>query len=263
MQFKDQLNDVFELTNTPKRIVCLVPSITELLVDLGLTSSIVGITKFCVHPEHLKKEKVIVGGTKTIKIDKISELQPDIIICNKEENTKEIVKSCKQITSTYVSDIYTIEDTLEIIQQFGEIFSCNEEAKEIIIAIEEKHNNFLDFIHPLPNLKVIYFIWKNPWMIAANHTFINHLLKINKFQNVFIKKERYPEIDFESLLKTNKVDVIFLSSEPYPFKEKHINEIQNKFSSTKVVLVDGEFFSWYGTRLLYAFDYFKSLHNKI
>lgn len=263
MQFKDQLNDVFELTHTPKRIVCLVPSITELLVDLGLSSSIVAITKFCVHPKYLRKEKVIVGGTKNVNLEKIKALDPDIIICNKEENTKKIVESCKLITSTYVSDIYTIEDLILLIQQFGEIFCCNEEAKEIIITIEEKYNNFLDFVHPLPRLKVVYFIWKNPWMIAANHTFINHVLNINNFQNVFIKKERYPEISLNSLVKISNIDVIFLSSEPYPFQEKDVIELQNKFKDSKIILVNGEFFSWYGTRMLKAFDYFKTLQRKL
>ena len=262
MQFKDQLNTVFELKKTPKRIVSLVPSITELLVDLGLNEFIVGVTKFCVHPSYINKEKTIVGGTKTIKIDKIKALQPDIIICNKEENTKEIVANCKEVNSTYVSDIYTIADTLELINQFGKIFSCEIRAKEIIIALLEKHNNFLDFMNGKKPKKVAYFIWKNPWMVAANHTFINHLLHTNKFENVFIKEDRYPEVHLEELIKTENLDAVFLSSEPYPFQEKDVLKLQQKFTSTKIILVDGECFSWYGSRLLIAFDYFKNLHNK-
>jgi ABC-type Fe3+-hydroxamate transport system substrate-binding protein len=240
-----------------------VPSITELLVDLGLNSSIVGITKFCVHPKGLKNEKTIVGGTKTIKREKIISLNPDFIICNKEENTKAIVTTCKEITTTYVSDIYTIADTLSLIKQFSEIFCCYEEAKEITTVVEDCYNNFLGFIHPQQIINVVYFIWKNPWMVAANHTFINHLLKLNKFNNVFSHKERYPEIDIKSLKKVDNLDVIFLSSEPFPFQEKEYLEVQKMFENTKIILVDGECFSWYGTRLLYAFKYFKQLRNHL
>lgn len=264
MQFKDQMNIVFELKATPKRIICLVPSITELLVDLGLQSSIIGITKFCVHPTQLRKEKVIVGGTKNIKIDKIAGLKPDIIICNKEENTKEIVANCKKITATYVSDIYTISDTLALIEQFGEIFDCKKKATETIISILEKYNNFLAFLaNPQRIINVVYCIWKNPWMVAANQTFINHLLEINNFKNIYSNKERYPEVDLEKLSKIKNLDAIFLSSEPYPFKEKDILELQKKFKNTKIILVDGESFSWYGTRLLYAFNYFEQLQMRL
>jgi ABC-type Fe3+-hydroxamate transport system substrate-binding protein len=251
------------LKKTPERIICLVPSITELLVDLGLNSAIAGITVFCIHPKNLKKQKVIVGGTKTIKVDKIKALNPDFIICNKEENTKEIVTTCKKITTTYVSDIYTIADTLNLIQQFGEIFCCNEEAKEIIIAIEKKYNNFLDFIHPQQIVNVVYFVWKNPWMVVANQTYINHLLHLNNFHNVFVDKERYPEVHLENIKKIKNLDVVFLSSEPYHFKEKDIISLQKKLKTTKIILVDGKFFSWYGTRLLNAFEYFKQLRKQL
>lgn len=113
--------------------------------------------------------------------------------------------------------------------------------------------------HPQQIINVVYFIWKNPWMVVANQTFINHLLEINTFNNVYINKTRYPEIDLKNLEKINKLDAIFLSSEPYPFKEKDVIELQQKFKKTKIILVDGEFFSWYGTRLINAFEYFKKL----
>ncbi|WP_339883070.1 helical backbone metal receptor [Polaribacter vadi] len=263
MKFKDQLNTVFELKNTPQRIICLVPSITELLVDLGLQKQIVGITKFCVHPSFLIEEKMIIGGTKNIKIDTIKVLQPDIILCNKEENTKEIVENCRKISATHVSDIYTIADTLELIHQYGKIFSCEGKAKEIILNILKKHNDFLGFIESKNIKKVAYFIWRKPWMIAANNTFIDYLLDTNKFENVFRTQERYPEIELKELHHLETIDCIFLSSEPYPFKAKHITELQKQFPSTKIVLVNGEYFSWYGSRLLKAFDYFKELHYQL
>ncbi|WP_026777029.1 ABC transporter substrate-binding protein [Polaribacter sp. Hel_I_88] len=263
MKFKDQINTVFELKNTPQRIICLVPSITELLVDLGLQNSIVGITKFCVHPSFLIEEKMIVGGTKNIKVDKIKALQPDIILCNKEENTKEIVESCREIAITHVSDIYTIADTLALIHQYGKIFNCEAKSKHIILEILKKHNNFLNFIENKSIKKVAYFIWRKPWMVAASNTFINYLLDTNKFENIFKNQERYPEIDLKELQNLERIDYIFLSSEPYPFKTNHITELQKKFPSTKIILVNGEYFSWYGSRLLKAFKYFKELHNQL
>ena len=244
------------------RIISLVPSQTELLVDLGLEKNIVGITKFCVHPKHLKESKTIVGGTKNIKIDKIKALKPDFILCNKEENTKEIVTQCQKIATTHVSDIFTIKDTLDLIQLYGKLFSCEIKATELITKINRKLIDFNQFIKQKPNLKVTSFIWKNPWMVAANNTFINHILSLNKFENIFAAENRYPEIELERFTKLD-VDLILLSSEPYPFKQKDIFEIHEINAKAKITLVDGEYFSWYGSRLLSAFDYFKKLRNSI
>ena len=262
MKFKDQINRVFELNKTPKRIISLVPSQTELLVDLGLESSIIGITKFCIHPTNLRKNKTIIGGTKTINIEKVKELNPDIILCNKEENTKEIVELCEQIAPTHVSDIFTLDDTKELINQYGEVFDCKTESNKIIEKLNFLQNDFQEFIKNKAPKKVAYFIWKNPWMVAANNTFINHLLEINKFDNIYKNLERYPEVKIEEVSLNSNLDLILLSSEPYPFQEKHILEIGNT-TKTKTILVDGEMFSWYGSRLLKVFDYFKELHSNL
>ena len=258
MKIIDQIGAVLEFKDIPKRIVSLVPSQTELLVDLGLEKNIVGITKFCIHPSNLKEGKTIVGGTKNINIDKIKALKPDIILCNKEENTKEIVDICKNIAITHVSDIYTIKDVFEIVNQYGNIFNCNAKSLELENNLKEKLNNFHQFIKDKQTIRVAYFIWKNPWIVAANTTFINHLLQLNNFVNVYSNKERYPEVD---ILKLKNLDAILLSSEPFPFKEIHIKELEVNFPKTKILLVDGEMFSWYGSRLLKAFDYFKELQK--
>lgn len=260
MQFKDQINRVFELHKTPKRIISLVPSQTELLVDLGLEDSIVGVTKFCIHPTHLIKSKTVVGGTKNIKIDVIKNLNPDIILCNKEENTKEIVEICEQIAPTHVSDIFTIDDVKELFSSYGKLFSKEDEALKMIDVLSIKINDFNTFINNKKTVKVAYLIWRNPWMAAANQTFINHLLAINKFENVFKNEARYPEITLDDIT-SKKATFILLSSEPYPFKEKHFSEITEHIKNTTPILVDGEYFSWYGSRLLKAFDYFKNLHR--
>ena len=244
-----------------KRIISLVPSQTELLIDLGLEENIVGVTKFCIHPKHLLKTKTIVGGTKNIKVDRIKNLQPDIILCNKEENTKEIVEACQQIAFTHVSDIFTLTDSLELISLYGSFFEKQVEAKKMINKLESKIIDFKKFIENKKSRKVAYFIWRNPWMVAASNTFINHLLELNKFENVYANAKRYPEVNIKDILK-KKPELILLSSEPFPFKEKHITEIKEHTSNSTPILVDGEYFSWYGSRLLKAFDYFKELHSR-
>jgi iron complex transport system substrate-binding protein len=260
----DQLGTSHTFEKQPVRIVSLVPSQTELLYDLGLEDNIVGITKFCVHPVHFKATKTIVGGTKNIKFDKIKALQPDIIICNKEENTKEIVEELSQICLVWVTDIYTIEDNLQMISDFGQLFNKRTEAQKWIDKINFAYQDFQQFIKDKPIKKAAYFIWANPYMVAGNHTFINELLQLNHFENIYANKEsRYPEIELKKIRLEGDPDYVFLSSEPFPFKDEHAFEIGRFTHHAKTVFVDGEMFSWYGSRLLKAFDYFKLLHAKI
>ncbi len=263
MEFKDQMGRVFEISETPKRIISLVPSQTELLYDLGLENSIVGLTKFCVHPYHLKQTKTIVGGTKNIKIEKIKALKPDIILCNKEENTKEIVEVCEAIAPVHVSDIYTLNDAKSLITQYGQLFSCRTEASKINQKIDYNLNDFLQFIKGKETKKVAYFIWRDPWMVAGNNTFIDYLLELNNFENIYKTKERYPEVELKKIRLEGDPDLVLLSSEPYPFKEEHAFEVGRFTHHAITIFVDGEMFSWYGSRLIKAFDYFKKLHQRI
>lgn len=255
-------NSTFSIDYIPKRIISLVPSQTELLYDLGLENSIVGLTKFCVHPDHARKTKTIVGGTKTIHLEKIKALSPDIILCNKEENTREIVEMCTKIAPTHVSDIFDLNDSKNLITAYGNLFSKKIEASYIIQKIDSQQKEFEKFIEKKDLLKVAYFIWRNPWMVAANSTFINYLLTINKFENIYGDLERYPEIDITNLGKKSDLEFILLSSEPYPFKEEHAIELSS-YTEVKTIFVDGEFFSWYGSRLIKAFEYFKKLRTSI
>ena len=245
------------------RIISLVPSQTELLIDLGLEKVIVGVTKFCVHPNHIKKTKTTVGGTKNCNFVKIKSLNPTHILCNKEENTKEIVEECQKIASTHVSEIYTIKDSMKLIETYGILFFKKTEASQLIQKINYKLNSFNAFIKDKPALKVAYFIWRNPWMVAGNNTYINHILELNKFDNVYKNKERYPEIKIEKMMSERKPDLLLLSSEPYPFKEEHGLQLNKTINETKTFFVDGELFSWHGSRLLKAFDYFILLRNSL
>ncbi|MTE28269.1 ABC transporter substrate-binding protein [Winogradskyella ouciana] len=260
MPYIDQLNRKLQITETPKRIISLVPSQTELLVDLGLETSIVGVTKFCVHPKHLKKTKTVVGGTKQINIEKIKALKPDIILCNKEENTKEIIDELESTAPVHVSDIYNLEDCFELIEMYGSIFKVEAKASEIITKIKNDRKQFQEKITVKQQPKVAYFIWKNPWMVSASNTFIDYMLYEAGFKNVFENDQRYPEIELSSS-KLKEADIIFLSSEPFPFKDKHILELQSRFPQQTIKIVDGEMFSWYGSRLQQAFKYFESLHS--
>jgi iron complex transport system substrate-binding protein len=259
----DQLGTLHQFENTPKRIVSLVPSQTELLYDLGLEDSIVGITKFCVHPVHFKSIKKIVGGTKQVKIDKIKELQPDIIIANKEENTKEMVDELSRICPVWVTNIITIEDNLQMISDFGQLFNKRTEAQKWLDKLNFAYQDFQLFIKDQPIKKAAYFIWANPYMVAGKETFINELLKLNHFQNIYEEKGRYPEIELKKIRMEGDPDLVFLSSEPFPFKDEHAFEIGRFTHHAKTIFVDGEYFSWHGSRLVKAFEYFKKLHQKL
>jgi ABC-type Fe3+-hydroxamate transport system substrate-binding protein len=245
------MNDIRNYT----RIISLVPSQTELLVDLGLRSKLVGVTKFCVHPENLRKEVTIVGGTKHLHFDKVKALQPDIILCNKEENTLEMVLELQKIARVEVSDVNTFDDAIQLIANYGELFNVERTAKTLIEDIQTSRTKFRNQLGAIPKKKAAYFIWQQPYMVAATNTFINAMLEEAGFDNVFKNSSRYPEIDLNSNY-LQEADVILLSSEPFPFKENHIEQFKSLFPEKEVKIVDGEMFSWYGSRLLTCHEYF-------
>ncbi|MBC3758790.1 ABC transporter substrate-binding protein [Hyunsoonleella sp. SJ7] len=256
----DQIGRRLCLSETPKRIVSLVPSQTELLCDLGLEDNLVGVTKFCVHPKHIKSKAKVIGGTKQVNFEKIKTVKPDIILCNKEENTKAIVEVCGTICPVHVSDIFDLDDSLELVKQYGQLFIKEDEAKVLIDKIQGEASRFESFIENYKSLKTIYFIWKNPWMVAGGSTFIEYLMQLNRFENFYDSENRYPEIQLNI---EEEVDLVLLSSEPFPFKEVNKKELQEFYPNAKILLVDGEYFSWYGSRLVKAFDYFKSLRSNL
>lgn len=263
MQFIDALQRNLVLEKYPQRIVSLVPSLTETLFDLGLEKRVVGITKFCTHPIHFKAIKTLIGGTKNPKIEIIKNLQPDFILANKEENTLETVLELEQIAPVYVTDVHTFDEALQLIQNLGEMLGKRTEATTILSKIKRKHIDFQNIINNKRNLKTAYFIWKNPWMVAGNHTFINDMMRLNRLENVFNQQQRYPEININYLKLQGNPELLLFSSEPYPFKEEDVFEVLHENEKIVSVLVDGTYFSWYGSRLLKAFDYFSALQRKI
>lgn len=243
----------------PMRIISLVPSQTELLYDLGLGDAVVGITKFCIHPEEWFRTKTRIGGTKQLNLEQIKALKPDLIIGNKEENTQADIEALAQIFPVWMSDILTYEDALEAILQIGMITQKQSKAQEIVDQISIK---FGEITSLQTTINAGYFIWHQPDMVAARDTFIDSIMEKLGLQNAFKHMERYPAISHEAITST-PLDVIFLSSEPYPFADKHIAYYQKLSPHAKVKLVDGEYFSWYGSRLLKAPIYFKALLNEL
>jgi len=234
----------------PLRIVSIVPSQTELLHYLGLEDEVVGITKFCIHPNEWYTSKSRVGGTKSLDIEKIRELKPDLIIGNKEENEQSDIEALIEIAPVWMSDIYDLNDALQMINSIGEITNKSFEAKELIRQVKIGFESIKKKKH---KKSVLYFIWQEPSMLAGKNTFIDAMLTQCGLNNI-AGDDRYPEA-----LGSENPDLVFLSSEPFPFSEKHIANFQEKYPNAEIVLVDGEFFSWYGSRLIEAPAYFNSL----
>jgi ABC-type Fe3+-hydroxamate transport system substrate-binding protein len=256
--FTDQLGREVTISFPPERIISLVPSQTELLCYLGLSEKVIGITKFCIYPSEKFKSAVKIGGTKNFHFDKIESLHPDLIIGNKEENYQGGIEKLNEQFPVWMSDIATFSHAIEMINSVGAITNKEKEAKQLISEIENRFKKLT--LKPIGT--VAYFIWRKPYMVAGGGTFINEMLKVAGLVNVFEDQPRYPVVT-ENMLEEKNPDFILLSSEPYPFKEKHFTEFQSLSNKTKIELVDGEMFSWYGSRLLQAPQYFQELHERL
>ncbi|NIR71929.1 MAG: ABC transporter substrate-binding protein [Aliifodinibius sp.] len=237
------------MTTAPQRIISLVPSLTELVIDLGLQEQLVGRTRFCVHPKEQVEEIPIIGGTKNPRLDKIRDLNPDYIIANKEENRPEDIEALSDNFEVNVTQIATIEDALISIHELGKKFNTLEKAESLISDIQ----NVLEDRPQVSKLNTAYLIWKDPWMTVGRDTYIHDIMDHWKLPNVFADHKRYPKISLDDLKKQNP-DLILLSSEPYPFKEKHMAQIEEACPAARVLLVEGEWFSWYGSRMKQAFQ---------
>jgi ABC-type Fe3+-hydroxamate transport system substrate-binding protein len=254
IQLKDQLGRMLNFEQSPQKIVSLVPSISELLWDMNLQDELVGVTKFCIHPKDLRAEKAIVGGTKNVKIERLMALQPDFVIANLEENTKDEIEAISKLVPTYISDINSIEEMRAFILDMGKICNRELESKSILKKVKETMDGIIPF-HPIRT--ALYLIWNDPFMSIGNDTFINHMMEKVGYTNCLSNKTRYPVLTESDILELNPSEIL-LSSEPFPFKENHQIEIQKKFPNSKVKLVDGEAFSWYGSRIFKVKEYLAS-----
>lgn len=253
------LSSASALIQPVKRIVSVVPSQTELLYYLGLEEETIGITKFCIHPEEWFRNKIRVGGTKSIDIQKIIDLQPDCIIANKEENIKEQVEELAVHFPVWVTDVNDLETALQMITDIGRLTQKTTEAGELAAEIKKRFDQLYVPASPIP---AAYLIWKDPYMTTGSGTFIHDMMQKAGFENVFANRKRYPEISVTDI-KNSGCKVVLLSSEPYPFKQKHMDELLEDLLGVTIRLVDGEMFSWYGSRLLQAPAYFKELLQDI
>lgn len=246
------------LPAAPRRIVSLVPSQTELLADLGLDGEVVGLTRFCVHPEGWKRRKQIVGGTKNVNLDRVRALAPDLILANLEENTRADVEALDGLAPVFVTRVATIPEALTMIRTVGSLTHRSERAE----AMAERIETGFDGCASYPPVRAVYLIWRRPYMTIGRDTFIHDVLARVGIGNAFDDRTRYPEVTEEELARA-RPDVVLLSSEPFPYSRKHVGEIEAFLPGTPVLLVDGERLSWYGSRLLQTPGYLVDLRATI
>lgn len=252
----DQTGRLVQIPSHPRRIISLVPSLTELLFDLGLDQEIVGVTRYCISPPEKVAIRVKVGGIYQLNFQLIDSLQPDLIIANKEENDRQEILRLQERYPVYVSDIHSLQDAFRMIADLGILTDRIAAANQIITEIEGGFSR----IKPQITFSVAYLVWKDPYMVAGGNTFINDLLKHSGFDNVFQDQARYPQVSPERI---GQAQVILLSSEPYPFNEQDVKAFNKQFPASQVFQVDGAMFAWYGSRLRYTPGYIIQLLKKI
>jgi ABC-type Fe3+-hydroxamate transport system substrate-binding protein len=232
------------------RIVCLVPSITELLCDLGLSEQLVGRTGFCIHPWETVKSIPKVGGTKDLKFDRIRELEPTHVIVNVDENRKEDADALAEfIPNVVVTHPLEPRDNLALYRQMGETFGVEDEAEKLCGEFEAAYE--LATENRGAEQSVLYLIWRDPWMTIAPATYISQTLSLFGWETVPRQtEERYLRIDIGAC----DVDRVLLSSEPFHFKEHHVREVEGLVPGATVSLIDGEMTSWYGSRAIRGLD---------
>jgi ABC-type Fe3+-hydroxamate transport system substrate-binding protein len=257
MKITDQMGREIEWDGqVAGRIVSLVPSQTALLHALNLDASVVGITRFCIHPKAWHQRKPRVGGTKTVNLQRVAALKPDLILGNKEENTRAQIEALETSFPVWMSDILSLHGATDMIRQVGRLTGTENTANTLAGDIETAFGQ----IQFPRRLRAAYLIWNNPIMAAGGETFIHDILEKTGFDNIFALLPRYPEVTVEDIIR-GKPDCILLASEPFPFREKHRQAWQLQCPEATVHCVEGEHFSWYGPHLLQTPDYAKSVHN--
>ena len=238
----DQLGRRLSLSAAPRRIVSLVPSITELLAEYRLDGEVVGITKFCTHPSRWFTTKPRIGGTKTIDVERIRALRPDLVIANQEENDRAAVETLMREFPVYVSRVATLADADELFDHLGKLTDREAAATQWHAehrALLNRHRNRFG------GARAAYFIWRDPYMVAGGDTYIHAVMRHLGLVNVFGDRARYPTVTLAACAALD-VQRVLLSSEPFPFQAKHIAEMRTQLPDAQYALVDGRAFSWYG-----------------
>ena len=253
---QDHLNRSVTVPKDPRRIVSLCPSITERLFDLGLEDRLVGRSRFCIHPREKVALVAKVGGTKTINFECLYSLEPDLIIAEKEENSREIVETIESHYPVFVMDVTSVRTALQMISDLGMITGSESQAGELTTQI----CNAFQFLKPLPvPRRTLYLIWRNPYMTVGTNTYIHDVISRCGLENACRKLgARYPELSSKAILQLD-LELILLPSEPFPFKDRHCPELQSLAPGAELRLVNGEMFSWYGSRTLKSVHYLQGL----
>jgi ABC-type Fe3+-hydroxamate transport system substrate-binding protein len=249
----DAVGTVHSVAGGDARIVSLVPSVTELLCDLGLSSQLVGRTGFCIHPREIVRGIPKVGGTKDVDVDRVRELAPTHLVVNIDENRKETVDALAAfVPSIVVTHPLAPEDNLGLYRLLGGIFGRPAEAERLCDAFSAAYADLGDAARrPAP---VLYLIWRDPWMTVSRDTYISRTLALVGWQTLPERSaDRYPEVDITAVPGT--VERVLLSSEPYRFREKHLAEVEMLVPGARVELIDGEMTSWYGSRAIEGLRY--------
>ena len=239
------------------RIVSLVPSITELLCDLGLAQYLVGRTGFCIHPAAIVKTIAKIGGTKDVNVGKIRQLAPSHLIVNIDENEKPTVELLSEfIPHVIVTHPIAPRDNLALYRLLGRIFGVEKRAEELCVAFESV---YLRLAPASTSRTMLYCIWKDPWMTVSADTYIAKMLGLIGWQTwaSASSQQRYPIFEWDDAL-LSQIDGVLLSSEPYRFTEKHVQQLEQRIAKP-VRLVDGEMLSWYGSRAILGLDYLREL----
>ncbi len=248
-------------TDGPARIVSLVPSITELLFDLDLGGRLVGRTSFCVHPKARVGAVAKVGGTKTVSLDKVEALEPTHAIVNVDENRKEDVDAIARMgCQVVVTHPIAPSDNLSLYRLLGGIFHRDQAANRLCQAFDDAHGSLLDAAKHYPQRRVLYLIWRNPWMTISEDTYISKTLALANLATAGGDPQvRYPEVDFDDV-SLDGVDTVLLSSEPFPFKNEHADEVRSltRRWSSPVSFIDAEMVSWYGSRAIPGLRYLEA-----
>lgn len=254
----DQMGHLITLKQPAKRVVSLVPSQTELLYYLGIAP--IGQTVFCVHPKEKFQSAHKIGGTKKLQIDKIRALQPDLIIGNKEENVEEQIEELKSEFTVWMSDVNTLKQAYTMIDCVGQLIGKKEASNQLTASIQSQFSRLITPNSLKP--RIVYLIWNDPYFGVARNTFIDDVLQKAGYINALDNLERYPQLTLQTLQELQP-DYLFLSSEPFPFNGEHQSTLQSQLPNSKVMLVDGEAFSWYGNRLLHTPSYIENLNSDI
>jgi ABC-type Fe3+-hydroxamate transport system substrate-binding protein len=239
------------------RIVSLVPSITELLCELGLAPRLVGRTGFCIHPAATVAAIPKVGGTKDVNVDKIRKLAPTHLVVNIEENEKPTVDRLAEfVPHIVVTHPQAPRDNLALARLMGSIFGARPQAEAWCAAFEREYAA-LRALAPGPARKVLYCIWQDPWMTVGPGTYIAAMLAELGWTVPLLGPKPYPTFEWSAGL-VEQLDAVLLSTEPYRFTEDHVDALERQIGKP-VLLVDGEMMSWYGSRALAGLRYLRAL----